>query len=65
MKKHKIPQDGQRIYTINTRREQIQNTSRRATHIHNKSLGSDGGNKRSAQRVKDPLSFEIWIFRNG
>jgi hypothetical protein len=33
--KHKITQDGQHIYTINTRREQAQNNSRRATHIHN------------------------------
>ena len=33
--KHKITQDGQRIYTINTRLDQAQNNSRRATHIHN------------------------------
>jgi hypothetical protein len=33
--KHNITQDEQRIYTINTRREQTQNNSRRATHIHN------------------------------
>jgi hypothetical protein len=36
--KHKITQDGQCIYTINARREQTQNTSRRATHIHNQYL---------------------------
>jgi len=29
------------------------------------SLSSDGGKKTSTQKVKDPLSFEIWIFRNG
>ena len=30
-----------------------------------KSLGSDRGKKTSTKKVKDPLSFEIWIFRNG
>jgi hypothetical protein len=30
-----------------------------------KSLGSDRGKKTSTQKVKDPLSFEIWILRNG
>jgi hypothetical protein len=30
--KHKITQDEQRIYTINTRREQTQNNSRWETH---------------------------------
>ena len=29
------------------------------------SLGSDRGKKTSTQKVKDPLSFEIWIFRTG
>ena len=29
-----------------------------------KSLGSDRGKKTSTQKVKDPLSFEIWILRN-
>ena len=29
-----------------------------------KGLGSDRGKKTSALKVKDPLSFEIWIFRN-
>ena len=34
------------------------------------SFGSDRGSKnkkikKSTQKVKDPLSFEIWIFRNG
>ena len=33
--KDKITQDGQHIYTINTRREQTQNNSRWATYIHN------------------------------
>jgi hypothetical protein len=33
--KHTIIQNGQRKYTINTWREQTQNNSRRATHIHN------------------------------
>ena len=28
------------------------------------SHGADGGRKTSTQNVKDPLSFEIWIFRN-
>jgi hypothetical protein len=28
-----------------------------------KSLGSDGGKKTSTYKVKDPLSFEKWIFR--
>jgi hypothetical protein len=36
--KHKITQDGQRIYTTNTRREQTQHNSRRATYIHNQYL---------------------------
>jgi hypothetical protein len=35
---HKITQDGQRIYTTNTRREQTQHNSRRATYIHNQYL---------------------------
>jgi hypothetical protein len=30
-----------------------------------KSLGSDRGKKTSTKKVKHPLSFEIWIFRNG
>ena len=30
-----------------------------------KNLGSDRGKKTSTQKVKDPLSFEIWILRNG
>ena len=30
-----------------------------------KSLGSDRGKKTSMQKVKDPLSFEIWILQNG
>ena len=30
-----------------------------------KSVGSDRGNQTSMLKVKDPLSFEIWIFRNG
>ena len=30
-----------------------------------KSLGSDRGKKTPTSKVKDPLSFEIWIFRNG
>jgi len=30
-----------------------------------KSLGSDKGKKTSTQKVKDPLSIEIWTFRNG
>ena len=38
VKKHKITQDEQGIYTINTRREQTQNNSRWATHIHNQYL---------------------------
>ena len=29
-----------------------------------KRLSSDGGKKTSTQKVKDPLSFEIWILRN-
>ena len=29
------------------------------------SIDSDRGKKTSTQKVKDPLSFEIWIFRNG
>jgi hypothetical protein len=28
-----------------------------------KSLGSDRGKKIPTSKVKDPLSFEIWIFR--
>ena len=28
-------------------------------------LGSDRGNKTSTLKVKDTLSFEIWLFRNG
>ena len=30
-----------------------------------KSLDSDRGKKTPTSKVKDPLSFEIWIFRNG
>ena len=30
-----------------------------------KSLGGDRGKKTSTQKVKDPLSFEIWVFQNG
>jgi hypothetical protein len=30
-----------------------------------KSLGSDRGKKTPTSKVKDPLPFEIWIFRNG
>ena len=30
-----------------------------------KSLGSDRGKKKSTYKVKDTLSFEIWIFRSG
>ena len=30
-----------------------------------KSLDSDRGKKTSTQIVKDPLSFDIWISRNG
>ena len=30
-----------------------------------KSLDSDRGKKTSTQKIKDSLSFEIWIFRNG
>jgi hypothetical protein len=30
-----------------------------------KRLGSDKGKKKSTLKVKYPLSFEIWIFRNG
>ena len=30
-----------------------------------KSLGNNRGKKQSTQKVKDPLSLEIWIFRNG
>ena len=33
--------------------------------ITGKSLGSNRGKKTSMQKVKDPLSFEIWIFHNG
>jgi hypothetical protein len=33
--------------------------------ITGKSLGSDRGKKTSMQKVKDPMSFEIWIFQNG
>ena len=29
------------------------------------SLGSDRAKKQFTSKVKDPLSFEIWIFRNG
>ena len=36
--KHKITQDGQHIYTINTRCEQAQNNSRWETYIHNQYL---------------------------
>ena len=35
------------------------------TFKSDKSLGSDRGQKTSTQKVKDPLSFEIWIFLNG
>jgi hypothetical protein len=30
-----------------------------------KRVGSDRGNQTSTLKVNDPLSFEIWIFRNG
>ena len=30
-----------------------------------KSPGSDKGKNTSTYKVKDPLSFQIWIFRNG
>jgi hypothetical protein len=30
----------------------------------NKSLVADRGKKKSTYKGKDPLSFEIWIFRN-
>ena len=29
------------------------------------SIGSDRGKKISMSKVKHPLSFEVWIFRNG
>jgi len=32
---------------------------------YDKSIGSDRGKKTSTQKVKHPLSFEIWIIRNG
>jgi hypothetical protein len=35
------------------------------TTTSGKRLGSDRGKKTSTYKVKDPLSFEIWIFRNG
>ena len=34
------------------------------TVMSGKSLDSDRGRKTSTYKVKDPLSFEIWIFRN-
>jgi hypothetical protein len=34
------------------------------TTTSGKRLGSDRGKKTPTYKVKDPLSFEIWIFRN-
>jgi hypothetical protein len=44
--------------------------ARRVAHIYSrrspvKSLGSDRGKNTFKYKVKDPLSFEIWIFCNG
>ena len=35
------------------------------TTTSGKRLGSDRGKKTPTYKVKDPLLFEIWIFRNG
>ena len=35
------------------------------TVMSGKSLGTDREKKTSTYKVKDPLSFEIWAYRNG
>jgi hypothetical protein len=47
----------------NTQDDDKQKKKTKKTTPHRK-LDRQRGNKKSTKKVKEPLSFEIWIFRN-